>query len=89
MVVVKRYQFKVVTGADVIQTLEPQDPYTCRRSFCGTALGEPMSPDDSFPINAQCLDDDPGIRHTFHEHLAAAPPWIERPTNAASADRQS
>ena len=50
----------------------------CSRSFCracGTALGEPLSPDESFPINAQCLDSDPGIKHSFQEFTEDRPVW--------------
>ncbi len=56
---------------------EARAPYTYHRSFCrccGTSLGEPLSPDETFPINAHCLDGDPGVRVSFHEHLAERPP---------------
>ncbi|MGD1884881.1 MAG: GFA family protein [Paracoccaceae bacterium] len=86
IVFVKRDQFHLEAGADVIETMEPTAPYKYYRSFCrqcGTSLGEPMSPDESFPINAHCLDDDPGIRNAFHEHVAEAPAWIELPSATA------
>ena len=80
IVFVNRTQFTLLGGADDIETVEPEAPYTYRRSFCrscGTSLGEPLSPDDSFPINAQCLDDDPGLRPTFQEFVADRPAWAK------------
>lgn len=85
IVFVRRDQFQIEAGADAIETMEPAAPYTYHRSFCrrcGTSLGEPMSPDESFPINAHCLDQDPGVQNAFHEHLEDAPAWIELPSNA-------
>ncbi|WP_299685523.1 GFA family protein [uncultured Tateyamaria sp.] len=82
IVFVKREQFRLDSDPTHIATLEPQAPFTYTRSFCrtcGTSLGEPLSPDASFPVNAQCLDDDPGIRNTFHEFVADAPPWADAP----------
>lgn len=86
MIFVTRTQFRVTCGMEDIATLEPKAPFTYRRSFCrkcGTGLGEPLSPDESFPINAQCLDDDPELRVSFHEFTDARPPW-EQPEAAAS-----
>ena len=80
IVFVQREHFRLETGADSIETVAPVAPFTYHRSFCrccGTSLGEPLSPDVSFPINAQCLDDDPGVRNTFHEHEADRPAWAE------------
>ncbi|MCV3271281.1 GFA family protein [Roseobacter sinensis] len=78
---VTRDQFRLLSGADHIKTISPRPPYTYTRSFCracGTALGEPLSPDASFPINAHCLDDDPGVAHGFHEFTEDRPAW-DRP----------
>jgi hypothetical protein len=78
MLFVSRAQFSLLAGEEHIQTIVPRAPYTYARSFCrscGTALGEPMSPDESFPINAQCLDDDPGIAHSFHDFTEDRPVW--------------
>ncbi|MEO0913510.1 MAG: GFA family protein [Pseudomonadota bacterium] len=80
IVFVTRAQFRLQSGAEDIETVEPRAPYTYTRSFCrkcGTSLGEPLSPDGSFPINAQCLDTDPGIRNTFHEFVGERPAWLE------------
>lgn len=81
-VFVRRDQFTLERGEDDIETLEPRAPYTYVRSFCrrcGTSLGEPLSTEASFPINAQCLDDDPGVRNTFHEFASEAPAWATVP----------
>lgn len=88
IVFVTRAQFTLLAGEAVIETLSPRPPYTYTRSFCGqcgTSLGEPLSPDDSFPINAQCLDDDPGIRNAFHEFTAERPAWAEPPDAGVEA----
>ena len=79
IVFVKRDQFHLEAGVDAIETVEPTAPYKYHRSFCrhcGTSLGEPRSPDESFPINAHCLDDDPGLRVSFEEFVADRPDWV-------------
>lgn len=56
MVFVLRAQFRLTQAEEEIATLDPQTPFTYQRSFCrrcGTGLGEPLSPDEVFPINAQ------------------------------------
>lgn len=78
MVFVDRKQFHMITGADTIETIQPRPPHTYTRSFCrhcGTALGEPLSPDATFPINAHCLDDHPGVEHSFDEFTQDRPVW--------------
>ena len=78
IVFVGRDQFRLESGEGDIETVKPCAPNTYVRSFCrlcGTSLGEPLSPDELFPINAHCLDDDPGIRNTFHEFVAEKPAW--------------
>ncbi|MEO1564376.1 MAG: GFA family protein [Pseudomonadota bacterium] len=82
IVFVKREQLSLIEGEAQIETIAPRAPYTYTRSFCrscGTALGEPLSPDTSFAINAHCLDDDPGIAHSFHEFKEDGPIWEESP----------
>ena len=87
---INRDQFQLLEGADHIETIQPQAPYTYTRSFCrscGTALGEPLSPDESFPINAHCLDDDPGIAHSFHEFTDDRPAWERSSWDRPAWDR--
>ncbi len=77
-VFVARDQFALLSGAADIQVYVPPAPYKYPRSFCrrcGTALGEPLSGEAAFPINAHCLDDDPGVRNAFHEFVAEKPAW--------------
>ncbi|MBM2291885.1 GFA family protein [Sulfitobacter pseudonitzschiae] len=78
IVFIKRDQFRLLRGENEIRTLAPTEHYAYTRSFCGrcgTSLGEPLSPEDSFPINAQCLDDDPGVRNAMHEFVDDSPAW--------------
>ncbi|WP_299677092.1 GFA family protein [uncultured Roseobacter sp.] len=85
IVFVTQAQFRLLSGAEEIDTVAPVPPYTFARSFCGrcgTSLGEPLSSETSFPINAQCLDDDPGIRIGFEEFTAEAPAWATAPDTA-------
>lgn len=80
IVFVRRDQFHLETGETEIATIEPTERFKYRRSFCrqcGTSLGEPLSPDESFPINANCLDDDPGLENSFHEFVEDKPSWVE------------
>lgn len=39
--------------------------------------GRTALPEASFPINAQCLDDDPVIRNTFFEFVSDLPAWLD------------
>lgn len=78
IVFIKRDQFRLLRGESEIRTLAPTEHYSYTRSFCGrcgTSLGEPLSSEDSFPINAQCLDDDPGVRNATHEFVDDSPAW--------------
>lgn len=76
-VFVQAETFHWIRGQDAVQRLEATPPYRYDRCFCphcGTALGEPGA-GASFPINAQCLDDDPQVRVRFHEFVAEKPAW--------------
>jgi hypothetical protein len=79
-VFVKRNEFRWVKGQEYVARYTPAPPFNLTRCFCqrcGTALGEPESPDDSFPIAANCLDDDPLVRNRFHEFVSSKPCWYE------------
>lgn len=70
--------FRLMQGEEFVQRYEPESGYAYVRSFCrkcGTALGEIGSEAESFPIPANCLDDDPGVRNRFHEFVAEKPAW--------------
>ena len=77
---VRRDTFNWVQGLDFVARYEPDPPYKYPRCFCkkcGTALGEVDSQEDSFPISAHCLDDDPVVRNKFHEFVGSKPAWYE------------
>ena len=60
LVFVRSDTFRWIGGEEMVQRYPAVPPYKCNRCFCsccGTALGEPGG-GDSFPINANCLDDD-------------------------------
>ncbi|HEY9216613.1 MAG TPA: GFA family protein [Phenylobacterium sp.] len=79
-VFVRRDSFRWLAGRELVETFRAEPPYVHDRSFCrrcGTALGEPLAAAESFPINAHCLDDDPGVRNRFHEFVGEKPTWYE------------
>jgi hypothetical protein len=79
-VFVKKETFRWVQGREFVSCFEPEAPFKHARCFCGkcgTALGEMESLQDSFPIAANCLDDDPVVRNRFHEFVDNKPAWYE------------
>lgn len=79
-VFVKAADFRWIAGQDLVQRHAPGAPYKYVRSFCracGSALGEIGSDADSFPVAANLLDDDPGVRPRFHEFVAEKPAWYD------------
>ena len=79
-VFVKREWFTLVSGEDSIITHKPAAPYTYKRCFCsscGTSLGEITSSGDSFPIPANCFDDELAITNRFHEFVKEKPSWYK------------
>lgn len=79
-VFVRRETLHWIAGQEAVARYEPAAPFTYARCFCrvcGTSLGEIDSQADSFPIAANCLDDDPQVRNRFHEFTADKPPWYE------------
>jgi len=78
IVFVERDAFELVSGADAIATYTPEAPYKFKRCFCsrcGTSLGEVTSRNESFPIPANCFDDDLGIANRFHVFVKEKPDW--------------
>lgn len=76
---VKRADFKLVQGQENIAIYEPEPDYKYARCFCnkcGTALGEILSEEDSFPVAANCFDDVLSIENRFHEFVAEKPDWL-------------
>jgi hypothetical protein len=79
-VFVRRDAFTLLTGAESIATYRPETPYKYNRCFCshcGTALGEITSTEESFPVAANCLDDELALRNRFHEFVKEKPGWYE------------
>lgn len=69
-----------IEGKELVATYVPGSPFKYNRNFCsqcGTSLGEILSSEDSFPIAANCFDDDPIVRNEFHEFVDDRPAWYE------------
>jgi len=80
LVFVERDSFTLVSGADAIATYKAEPPYKYDRCFCshcGTALGEITSSSESFPIAANCFDDELGIAQQFHTFVKEKPSWYD------------
>ena len=78
-VFVRRETFRWLSGEELVRRYNPDPPYRYVRAFCGkcgTSLGEAGSDAASFPIAANVLDADPGVRTRFHEFVAELPPWV-------------
>jgi hypothetical protein len=72
--------FRWIEGRELVARFEPIPPFKYVRCFCsscGTSLGEILSDEQSFPINANCLDGDPVVRNRFHEFVSAKPAWYD------------
>ena len=82
MVFVTKDSFHWVQGRELISRYESGIYTRCFCQKCGTALGEIESQEDSFPIAANCLDDDPVVRNRFHEYVSSKPTWYEICDNA-------
>ncbi|WP_425336533.1 GFA family protein [Synechococcus elongatus] len=79
IVFVKREAFSLVSGADAITTYKAEPPYKYNRCFCsrcGTSLGEITSTSDSFPVPANCFDDELNLTNMFHEFVKEKPSWL-------------
>lgn len=79
LVFVERDSFTLVSGADAIVTYQPEPPYKYNRCFCshcGTSLGEITSSSGSFPVAANCFDDDLEIGNSFHMFVTDKPSWL-------------
>ena len=80
LVFVTKDSFRWVQGREFVTRYEPVPPFKYVRCFCqkcGTALGEIESQEYSFPIAANCFDDDPIVRNLFHEFVINKPAWYE------------
>ena len=80
LVFVKSESFKIIQGRDKISTYKAVPPYQydrCFCSICGSALGEVLSDNESFPVVANCIDGDVGVENTFHEFVKEKPSWLK------------
>ena len=80
LVFVKCEHFNITSGADSITTYKPEAPYKYSRCFCsrcGTSLGEITSTDQSFPVSANCFDDELNLSNAFHEFVKEKPSWLK------------
>lgn len=78
-VFVKSEAFQITKGRDQVSTYKAQAPYKYDRCFCsacGSALGEVLSTDASFPLAANCIDADIIIENKFHEFVSEKPCWL-------------
>jgi hypothetical protein len=74
---VARDGFQLLTGKELIQVYRPDDGATkafC--SICGSSLFGGTWPDGpEISIRLGSLDDDPGIRPSYHTFVASRAPW--------------
>ncbi len=80
IVFVKKEDLIWVQGKEQVALYRPGPPYKYGRCFCkvcGSSLGEILSDEDSFPIAANALDTEIGLRNQFHEFASERPSWSE------------
>jgi hypothetical protein len=90
LVFVKADTFRLLEGDESISTFKAQPPYQYDRCFCsvcGTALGEVLSTSESFPVAANCLDDEIAIENQFHEFVCEKPSWLHIGDQAKQFDQ--
>lgn len=66
-------------GREAVTRHIPAAPYRYSRCFCsqcGTALGEILSDQDSFPIPMNALDTPLDLQNQFHVFTAEKPAWL-------------
>ena len=77
---VRREDLHWIEGKECVALYQPEPPYKYGRCFCkvcGTSLGEILSEETSFPIAANALDTDFGLKNQFHEFTSEKPGWYE------------
>ncbi len=80
IVFIESNSLRWIQGKEMVATYKPELPFKYSRNFCsscGTSLGEILSKEKSFPISANCFDDDLLVKNTFHEHVDSKPTWYE------------
>lgn len=89
IVFVKKDDLRWIQGKAHVTLYQPTSPYKYGRCFCklcGTSLGEILSEEDSFPIAANALDTEVGVKNQFHEFVSEKPSWYEICDGAKQSD---
>lgn len=89
IVFVKKEDLTWIKGKEHVALYQPAPPYKYGRCFCricGTSLGEILSGEDSFPIAANAIDTELGIRNQLHEFVDEKPSWCEIPVGVAQSE---
>ena len=79
-IVFQKKDFNLVSGEELISTYQAAPPFDLKRSFCsncGAYLGEPYCDGEYVVLAASTLDNDPGIRPTFHEYTSHKALWFD------------
>ena len=90
LVFVKAETFQITKGRDQISVYKAESPYKYNRCFCsacGSALGEALSENDSFPLAVNCIDGDIGLENSFHEFVSEKPTWLKIGDTAQQFDQ--
>lgn len=80
LVFVKSETLKITQGREQIRTFKALPPFKYDRCFCvlcGTALGEILSKEDTFPLSAHCFDTPLTLENSFHEFVSQKPTWLK------------
>jgi len=75
---VARDSFEWVSGKEFVSEYVPDPPFIYKKCFCvkcGSTLGEILSSEKEFPVAANILNSDPGLKVLFHEHTISKPSW--------------
>lgn len=90
IVFVRKESLIWIEGKENVTLYKPPAPYKYGRCFCricGSSLGEILSQEESFPIAADALDTDIGLKNRFHEFVSEKPSWYEICDDAPRSDR--
>lgn len=88
IVFVRREDLRWRQGKEQVALYQPEAPYKYGRCFCricGTSLGEILSDAESFPIAANAIDTDLGLKNQFHEFVSDKPGWCDISDEAAQS----
>lgn len=88
IVFVRREDLRWRQGKEQVALYQPEAPYKYGRCFCricGTSLGEILSDAESFPIAANAIDTDLGLKNQFHEFVSDKPGWYDISDEAAQS----